>query len=198
MKKKILYVGITFSWLLGAVIASGVVALNGISENNYGWIYITGVILIMEALFLLYLYTSIFFQYRKGEKELKASNKMINLCKYESSPQENNDNTNNYPKVEAAEISLRTNIDSSGLKYTKSNNSPAISENNTRSTQMSAKERGLLKSCVAVAICFFLSYMPGGIVLSFVLPPTPGEIQPWLKSFTIVSSFCGSLWNPFL
>ena len=160
MKKKRVYVGIILSWSVGALTVFGVVALNSINANNDGWKYIAGVLLIMETLVLLYLYSSIFFQYRKCVKALKASNEKINLSKHESYPSKNHGTTQNYPKLEADDVTLRTSMDSCGLKYTKSK-STVILENKTRSTQMSDKERRLLKFCVAIVICFLLSCLLG-------------------------------------
>ena len=61
-------------------------------------------------------------------------------------------------------------------------------------TQMSDKENRLLKVCMAVVVCFLLSYLPLAL-LTIWLPTRSEKIPSWAVD---LNAFCGSLWNPFL
>ena len=193
MSKKRLCIGILLSWILAVLTTSGVVGLERL-KATYGWIYIGGTVLIAETLILAYLYCYIFHSYRKSVRILKSDR---NSTKNPSNSflQQGNGKIHSVPSGEANSkpfSSYGSHLNE--YKYIRGNKQEVIAEK--RLSRIPDKEKRLLRFCVAIVVCFLLSYMPAGIVLSFVLPLV--GIKPWLESFIVVNAFCGSLWNPYL
>ena len=188
MTKRRLYTGILFSWLLAFLIASVVILVKN------ALIYIGGSTIILIAVILVYLYSSIFFIYRKSVREMiiHISTKDISQKFSKGSIEASSEDS----REERTDISTESSNDERH-KCDLSSQPRDASVDKIKKISMSDKEIRLLKFCVAIVVCFSLSYMPMGIALA-ISGVTPEKISPFTLNAIIANALQGSLWNPFL
>ena len=198
--KRRLNAAILMAFVLSILILSLMTAVREVDKGYTAMFSIAGTILITETLLLVYLYCSVFVLYRRSAKAIvivgKASNDMERNLKNHRIRTEQKI----YQQNQGCKLSfLKLRFGSQGNETDSGEKFNETSMERSRVVQLSEREKRLLKFCIAIVVCFFLSFMPAAVLFFIAKSPWQHEFihQSISMAFT-VNSFCGSMWNPFL